>query len=49
MLNTLGVETGVSLPGLVDVARSLETKIGVRLPGQVLRAGITYDGASALD
>lgn len=47
MLNMLGVETGVDLAGLVDAARALEPLIGVRLPGQVLRAGITYDGASA--
>ncbi len=45
MLNTVGVATGVDLARLVDVARALEPKIGVRLPGQVMRAGITYDGA----
>lgn len=39
MLETMGVSTGLDLDGLIDVARRFEPRIGVRLPGQVLRAG----------
>lgn len=39
MLEAMGIDTGVDLDGLIDVARRFEPRIGVRLPGQVLRAG----------
>jgi len=44
MLHTLGVSTGIDLDGLVRAARELEPDLGVRLSGQVIRAGITFDG-----
>ena len=39
MLNGEGVETGIDLDALIDVARWLEGQLGRQLPGQVYRAG----------
>lgn len=39
MLEGLGVATGIDLDGLVEAARAFEPRIGVHLPGQVMRAG----------
>lgn len=39
MLHESGVETGVDLDALCDVARTLETALGRTLPGQVMKAG----------
>jgi hydroxymethylglutaryl-CoA lyase/(R)-citramalyl-CoA lyase len=39
MLNGEGVETGIDLDALFDVARWLEGQLGRQLPGQVYRAG----------
>jgi len=39
LLDGEGVETGVELPALVEVARWLEGVLGRELPGQVYRAG----------
>ena len=44
MLHGMGVPTGVDLVGLLDVARAFESRLGVHLPGQLLRAGPTLDG-----
>lgn len=43
MLRGMGVATGVDLAGLIAAARELEPRLGVRLPGQVLRAGIAWE------
>ncbi len=42
LLDALGATTGVDLDALIAVALHLETVIGRRLPGQVMRAGPWY-------
>ncbi len=44
MLHAMGVRTGVDLVALLDVARAFEGRLGVPLPGQLLRAGPILDG-----
>jgi isopropylmalate/homocitrate/citramalate synthase len=39
MLNGEGIETGIDLDALIDVAGWLESRLGRQLPGQVYRAG----------
>jgi isopropylmalate/homocitrate/citramalate synthase len=39
MLHGEGVETGIDLDALIDVAGWLEGELGRQLPGQVYRAG----------
>lgn len=39
LLSEMGVETGVSLEGVIDTARWLEPQLGHALPGMVSRAG----------
>ncbi len=39
MLNEMGIETGIDLSELVDCARMVESILGKKLPGQVMRAG----------
>jgi hydroxymethylglutaryl-CoA lyase len=39
MLHECGVDTGIDLPKLLDVARLVERIIGRELPGQVMKAG----------
>ena len=39
MCNELGVETGVDLDRLIDVAREAEKIVGHPLPGKVMRGG----------
>ncbi len=39
MLHGIGITTGIDLEGLIVAARELEPRLGVRLPGQVMRAG----------
>jgi hydroxymethylglutaryl-CoA lyase len=39
MLNELGIESGIDLGALIDVARLVEEMFGRALPGQVMRAG----------
>jgi len=41
MLHEMGVETGIDLVRLLDTARVLEGTLGVPLPGQVIRAGVS--------
>jgi hydroxymethylglutaryl-CoA lyase len=41
MVEEMGIETGVDLPGLIAVALRAEALLGVELPGQVMRAGLT--------
>jgi hydroxymethylglutaryl-CoA lyase len=43
MCQELGVETGVDLPRLVDVAREAERIVGHPLPGKVMRGGNLQD------
>ena len=43
MFAEMGVETGVDLPGLIDLSRRLETILGHDLPGQVAKAGRSCD------
>jgi hydroxymethylglutaryl-CoA lyase len=47
MLHGMDVATGVDLVGLMDVARAFESRLGMHLPGQLLRAGPTLDGVLA--
>lgn len=42
LLAAMGVETGVRLAELVAVALDLERALGVTLPGQVMRAGLSW-------
>ncbi len=39
LLDEMGIETGVSLQGLIDAAKWLEPQLGHTLPGMVSRAG----------
>ena len=39
LLHEMGVETGINLEKLINVAKKVETLVGHRLPGQVMRAG----------
>ncbi|MCC7020786.1 MAG: hydroxymethylglutaryl-CoA lyase [Ardenticatenales bacterium] len=39
MLSGVGISTGIDLEGLIVAARAFEPRIGVHLPGQVMRAG----------
>jgi hydroxymethylglutaryl-CoA lyase len=39
LLDEMGIETGVSLPSLIETARWLEPRLGHALPGMVSRAG----------
>jgi hydroxymethylglutaryl-CoA lyase len=47
MLERMGVDTGVDLPALIEVAREVERRLGIELPGQVMRAGRTVDLAQS--
>ena len=39
LLHEMGIETGINLEQLIIVAKKVETLVGHRLPGQVMRAG----------
>ena len=39
LLHEMGIETGINLEQLITVAKKVETLVGHRLPGQVMRAG----------
>ena len=39
LLHEMGIETGINLDQLINVAKKVETLVGHRLPGQVMRAG----------
>ena len=39
LLHEMGIETGINLEQLIKVAKKVETLVGHRLPGQVMRAG----------
>ncbi|MDE2305123.1 MAG: hydroxymethylglutaryl-CoA lyase [Gammaproteobacteria bacterium] len=39
MLNRMGIETGVSIDGLIETARWLEPRIGKPVPGMLVKAG----------
>jgi hydroxymethylglutaryl-CoA lyase len=39
MLHDLGIDTGIDLPALIEVAREAERIVGRELPSGVLRAG----------
>jgi hydroxymethylglutaryl-CoA lyase len=41
MVHEMGIETGVNLHSLIELARAAEVRLGVHLPGQVIRAGPT--------
>ncbi len=49
MLHEMGIETGIHLSALLDVARQLEAMLGRIVPGQTIKAGIckhlTQDGS----
>jgi hydroxymethylglutaryl-CoA lyase len=47
LLEALGVATGVRLPELIEVALDAEARLGVSLPGQVMRAGPSWQLAAA--
>jgi hydroxymethylglutaryl-CoA lyase len=40
LLHEMGIATGLSLPRLMDCARSLESMLGREVPGQLIKAGI---------
>ncbi|HEX7072447.1 MAG TPA: hydroxymethylglutaryl-CoA lyase [Hyphomicrobiaceae bacterium] len=46
MLDAMGIETGVDLDALIDVARQLPALLGHDVPGQVMKAG-RYDRQTA--
>ena len=39
LLHEMGIDTGINLDQLISVAKRVETLVGHRLPGQVMRAG----------
>ena len=39
LLHEMGIDTGINLDQLINVAKKVETLVGHRLPGQVMRAG----------
>ena len=39
LLHEMGIDTGINLDQLINVAKRVETLVGHRLPGQVMRAG----------
>ena len=39
LLQEMGIETGINLEQLINIAKKVETLVGHRLPGQVMRAG----------
>lgn len=39
MLEDMGIETGINLSKIIDAARVLEKKLGMTLPGQVMKSG----------
>jgi hydroxymethylglutaryl-CoA lyase len=39
LLHELGIETGISLDGLIDAAHQMERVLGRTLPGQLMRSG----------
>lgn len=43
MLSSMGYETGIDLPELLKVARSLAAIVGHEVPGQIVKAGLTTD------
>ena len=39
LLHEMGIDTGINLDQLINVAKRVEKLVGHRLPGQVMRAG----------
>ena len=39
MLNELGIETGIDLAQLIEIAHAVEAALGHELPGQIMKAG----------
>ena len=39
LLHEMGIETGINLDQLINIAKKVENLVGHRLPGQVMRAG----------
>ncbi len=39
LLHEMGIDTGINLDQLINIAKRVETLVGHRLPGQVMRAG----------
>ena len=39
LLHEMGIETGIDLDQLINIAKKVESLVGHRLPGQVMRAG----------
>ena len=39
LLHEMGIETGINLEQLINIAKKVETLVGHKLPGQVMRAG----------
>jgi hydroxymethylglutaryl-CoA lyase len=48
MLERMGIDTGVSIPGMIETSRWLEGVIGSPMPGMVMKAGVFPRGASAM-
>ncbi|ANJ00176.1 hydroxymethylglutaryl-CoA lyase [Polynucleobacter wuianus] len=43
MLDAMGYDTGIDIPKLLGFARELPMIVGHAVPGQVVKAGLTYD------
>ena len=39
LLHEMGIDTGINLDQLINIAKKVENLVGHRLPGQVMRAG----------
>ncbi len=40
MLERMGIETGVSIPAMIETSQWLENLIGTRMPGMMMKAGV---------
>jgi hydroxymethylglutaryl-CoA lyase len=40
MLERMGIDTGVSIPAMIETSRWLESQIGTSMPGMVMKAGL---------
>lgn len=46
MLERMGIDTGVSIPAMIDTSQWLETVIGSAMPGMVMKAGMFPRGTA---
>jgi hydroxymethylglutaryl-CoA lyase len=48
MLERMGIDTGVSIPGMIETGRWLEGVSGAQMPGMVMKAGLFPRAVSAM-